>query len=184
MNPEQFAKNLAHKQTQLKAYVNAQFPRRAGEISLRFIDGNFRAQGWQGNGFHRWKKNARNGTILIKSGRLRRSTSFQTMPGVVRVANNAPYAAAHNSGFHGTVRVKSHTRRLMAKKSIETGRILKSGKKQIKTVHVLKSMTKVKVHIRRMNIPRRQFMPESMNDSPVLYNALRREIERKLKDLF
>lgn len=61
-------------------------------------------------------------TILIKSGRLRRGTSFSAIPGVTHVINNAPYAAANNRGFDDVVHVLSHTHRLMASKTIETGR--------------------------------------------------------------
>ncbi len=161
-----------------------EFPRRAGEISLRFIDGNFRSQGWQGASFQPWQKNKRNGTILVKTGLLRSATTFATSPGMVRVSNATPYAAAHNMGFHGTVSVRQHTRRLMTTKSVETGRLTKSGKMRLKTVHTLKNISFVKAHTRNMNLPKRQFMPGSMNDSPILYNAYRREVERKLKSIF
>ncbi len=184
MDTPEFKRQLAKKQVELKTYINTVFPSRAGNMSLRFINGNFKAQGWQGSSFQKWKKNARNGTILVKSGRLRRGTTFTTTPGIAHVVNNVPYAGVHNRGFNGTVQVKSHKRRIYEANKVATGRLTKTGKAQMKTVHSLKGSAQVKAHTRKMKIPKRQFMPENMTDSPVLANAIRREIERELKTIF
>lgn len=185
MTPQEFQRQLAQKQEQLKRYVNYQFPNRAGRIAVRFVNGNFRAQGWQGTTFQKWKENARKGTILIKTGRGRRGTSFSTQPAQTRVYNDVQYMGVHNRGFSGTVSVGTHRRNLMGKQKMGTGRFsIKSRKERMKTVAVVKSVTTVKGHTRKMNIPKRKFMPESMQDSPVLANALRREITRSLNQIF
>ncbi|MFT3750952.1 MAG: hypothetical protein QM768_21745 [Agriterribacter sp.] len=184
MNPQQFKAELTKKQQELKRYVNVEFPKRAGNISLRFINDNFRAQGWQGATLQPWKENARKGTILIRKGKLRRGTKYTTSPGVTRVYNDVPYAAAHNRGFNGTVTIKAHQRRNYVGIKQATGRLTKAGKLQMRTVHGVRSISQVKAHTRKMNIPKRQFMPENITDSPVLYNAVRGEIEGTLKNIF
>lgn len=184
MNPQQFKAELAKKQAELKRYVNVEFPKRAGNISLRFINGNFRAQGWQGNTFQPWKETARNGTILVRKGKLRRGTKLSTSIGVARLYNDVPYAGVHNRGFKGLVFVKPHKRQVFEANKVATGRLTKTGKAQMKTIHTVKSVGWVRGHHREMNIPKRQFMPEDMTQSPVLYNAVRREIERTLKTIF
>jgi phage gpG-like protein len=185
MNPQQFEIALKQKQEALRNYVNNVFPRRAGEISLRFISGNFRAQGWQGTVFQKWKENRRKGTILVKTGRGRRGTHFTTFPGGVRVFNNVGYMAVHNKGFNGTVQVPAHERRIIARKKVGTGLFsVKTQKERVKSVATVAGVSNVKAHSRKMNIPKRQFMPTSLHDSPVLANALTRELTRALKQIF
>lgn len=184
MTPQQFKAELAKKQEAFRKYVYNDFPKRAGDASLRFINGNFRAQGWQGRTFQRWKENARKGTILVLRGRLRRGTHYTISAGVARVYNSVPYAAVHNRGFNGTVSIKAHTRRNFEARRVATGRLTKTGKTQMKTIHTVKTMSQVAAHTRKMNIPKRQFMPNDINDSPVLYNAIRRDVERTLKIIF
>ncbi len=184
MNPAEFERNLKAKQVALKQYVNAVFPSRAGRMSVRFINGNFRAQGWQGKLFQYWKKNRRKGTILIKTGRGRRGTQFTTSPGQARIFNNVGYMAVHNRGFSGTVQIPAHQRRLLGKQKIESGKLTPKGKARMKTVSVVKGISNVKAHSRKMNIPKRKLMPTSMTDSPVLANAISRDIQRSLKQIF
>ncbi|MDL1913036.1 MAG: hypothetical protein FDW93_00700 [Bergeyella sp.] len=71
MKPEEFYLLLKKREKKVKKYAAYGFPERAGNTVLDFIDGNFSAQGWQGNAFKRWKKNKRGGTILVKTGNLR-----------------------------------------------------------------------------------------------------------------
>lgn len=184
MKPEEFAKELAKKQAVLKKYINTIFPKKAGNIALRFINGNFRAQGWQGSNFQPWKKTIRKGTILVKSGKGRRGTSFTTTPGEAHIKNDVNYMAAHNNGFNGIVNIKAHTRKNFEAKKVAAGGFTKTGKAKMKTIHTVKSISTVKAHTRKMNIPKRQFMPQNINDSPVLAKAVRREIERELKNIF
>lgn len=185
MTPEEFQKTLAKKQQELQRYINTRFPNRAGRMAVRFINGNFRAQGWQGTTFQPWKKNGRKGTILVKTGRGRRGTNFTTAPALVKVFNNVPYMAAHNSGYSGTVYVRAHVRRIMGKEKVGTGRFsIKTRKERMKTVSVVTGSSFVKGHTRKMDLPKRKFMPESMTDSPVLTKALERELAKGLNQIF
>jgi phage gpG-like protein len=130
------------------------FPQKAGDIALRFIDGNFKAQGYQGASFVKWKNvqrrmqgtkaykygkaSAKTRNILIGKGRLRRGFRKQVEgAGAVRIINDAAYAQVHNEG-------------------------LQAGRS-------------------KFTMPKRQFAPIEPNDSPVLVNAIRRMIERELK---
>ena len=184
MNANEFAAELEKKTKALEKYARVEFPRMAGRKVLRFIDGNFRAQGWQGRSFLPWQRNKTNTTILIRRGTLRRSINMQTSDGMVRIYTNCPYARVHNRGFNGTVTVKAFTRNKYTATRIGTGRYTKNGNERMKTVHQVSGSSQVKSHIRKMNTPRRQFMPESWDDSPVLVNALRRDVIKAIKQIF
>lgn len=110
MQPEEFTRALQIKAKEVEQYAQNRFPVIAGNITLRFIDGNFKAQGFQGSTFKKWKKNKKGSTILVQSGRLRSATYYTTQSGQATIKNNMPYAKIHNEGFEGTVSVKAHTR--------------------------------------------------------------------------
>lgn len=184
MTPEQFQANLQQRTAQLKNYFEAEFPRMAARKAIRFIDGNFRAQGWQGAAFQKWKANIRKGTVLIKTGRLRRSTKFETGPYSARIYNDAPYARHHNRGFKGTVTVAAHTRNRYTAVRVGTGRFTAKGNERTRTVHQVSGTSRVRTHTRRVNNPRRQFMPESINDSPVLYDSIKRDVVAAITRIF
>jgi hypothetical protein len=183
MDEKEFERFLSKKQEHIKRYTDLYFPVRAGEIALRFINGNFRAQGWQGQTFQRWQDNRRKGTILVKTGAGRRGTQFTTLPGQVRLFNTVGYMAVHNKGFKGTVWVPAHQRRLTGKKRVASGLFTKTGKARMKTVSFSRGSTMVKAHSRRMNLPKRQWAPESATDSPVLLKALIKEVDRSVTNI-
>jgi phage gpG-like protein len=184
MDTFQFSAAVRRKGVLLENYVYVHFPAVAGNITTRFINGNFRAQGWQGQTFQPWKKNKRAGTILVKRGQLRRGTYFVTQPGTAVLRNNVAYAKFHNQGFKGTVSVRAHQRRILQAQKVQTGRLTKKGRMQTRTIHKLASLGKVQAHTRKVDMPPRQFMPTSPTDSPVLMNAIRREVERGLRKIF
>ena len=73
MTPEEFVKKLQNKALEVERYAMLEFPNMAGNITLRFINGNFRAQGFQGTTFKKWKPSK--GTTLVKTGTLRSATA-------------------------------------------------------------------------------------------------------------
>lgn len=148
--------------------MNVEWPKRGGEISIRFINGNFRAQGWQGQNFQPWqplKKPRQGGSILRKTGHLAGSFFFTISPGQAHVKTLVPYAKAHNEGFKGTVNIPAHVRK-------------------IKTVKGIGKEVDVRAHTRNMNLPKRQMMPTNVYDSPVFFEAIKRETLRGLKNIF
>lgn len=184
LTPDQFDRNLQRQTRELQAYVSHRFPGMAGQKILRFINGNFRAQGWQGNSFEKWEPNQRKGTILVKKGHLRRSMRQEITPGAVKTWSTSPYAAIHNRGFKGTINVPEHNRGTFKRVKTGTGKFTKSGKERMRTVKQQTGMIKVKAHTRKVNIKRRQFMPEKWDDSPVLVNAIQRTVVNDLKAIF
>ncbi|PQJ09511.1 hypothetical protein CJD36_019935 [Flavipsychrobacter stenotrophus] len=184
MTPEQFKQETERRARQLENYVLHVFPVRAGKMALRFIDGNFHAQGWQGATFQPWAPNKTRTRILVKRAFLLRSFHYTPRQGEVRIFSNSPYAYVHNFGFHGKVTVKAYTRHKYAAKKIGTGRFNKNGTERQKTIHMITDSTEVRSHTRTMNIKQRQFMPKDQNDSPIFNNALKREITRELKNIF
>ena len=184
MSPEEFEKKLKQKASELKNYANNRYPSVAGNIALRFINGNFRAQGFQGQSFERWKKSRKKqGTTLVGKGHLRAANHYTTQPGQVTLKNNMPYAKVHNEGFNGTVTVKAHSRNQYSKAKKGTGKFTKTGKERKQTVTYKSGESMVKAHQRKMNIPKRQFMPTNQNDSPVLNNAIMREVARDINKI-
>lgn len=184
MNAQNLPSHLRRQAKELERYVMTEFPGMAGRKILRFIDGNFRAQGWQGASFQRWKPNRRGGTILVRRGILRRSFRQEVGAGSVRTYSTSPYAAIHNRGFRGTVSIKAHSRRKYEAQRIGTGRFTKTGRERKKTIHVQSGVIQVKAHTRKVNIPQRQMMPERYNDSPVLINSIKRDVIKTLKNIF
>lgn len=116
--------------------------------ALRFVDDNFRNQGWEGQA---WQEST--GTILVKSGDLRRDFSSEVSPGQVKITNRLPYAIIHNKGFDGEVSIPQHNRAIY----------VKSGRNTKRT-----GMITVKAHKRHMRVPKRQFAPYDGSPSPTL----------------
>lgn len=186
MTPAQFEQLLNNENKEWKWYVQKGFGLAAGDISIRFINGNFNAQGWQGKNFENWKplKKPRPGKILVKTGTLKRSTHAQAGAAQVRVYNDAPYARVHNEGFNGWQDVNGYQRKKLSAKSVNTGRLNIKGKQAVRTVHEVSNVVNVRPFRRQMNIPQRQFMPRFIDDSPVLVNAIKRDIMREAKRIF
>lgn len=180
MRPEDFPKEVQHKAQELKAYAENRFPTKAGNIALRFVNGNFRAQGFQGASFKKWKTTKRGGTILVKTGKLREGTYFTTQTGQATIKNQLPYAKAHNEGFNGNVTVKAHTRNKYSKTKVGTGKFTKTGKERQKTMTMKSGQSTVKSHTRKMNIAQRQFAPTAANPSPVMNKAIVREVAKDI----
>lgn len=183
MTPEEFPKVLITKAKEIESYANNRFPTVAGNIALRFINGNFRAGGFQGQSFERWKKsNKKSGTSLVDKGALRAANYYTTQPGQTTLKNNMPYAEVHNEGFEGTVKVKAHIRHKHRGDVLKQKYTNKKGKTATRTIKLTVGEN-VKSHSRKMKIPKRQFMPTHENDSPVLNNAVQREVARDIKQL-
>lgn len=181
MTPQEFEKVLQTKAREVQNYANNIFPTKAGDVSLRFINGNFRAGGFQGATFSKWKKSK--GTTLVKTGALRSANYYTTQQGQVTIKNNMPYAKVHNEGFKGTINIKAHSRNTYTKSKVGTGKFTKKGKERTQTLTSKSGERQVKAHSRKVNIPQRQFMPTNNNDSPILNNAIQREVAKDLNNL-
>ncbi len=180
MNPEELSKQIEKKASELKNYATTRFPSKAGNIALRFINGNFRAQGFQGNTFKRWKPKDGKGRTLIKTGKLRAATYFTSQNGQVTIKNPMPYAKIHNEGFKGRILVKAHTRNKYKRTKAGTGKFTKTGKERMQTVMHKSGEMKVRAFVRNVDIEQRQFIPTADSPSPVLNNAILREVSKDI----
>jgi phage gpG-like protein len=148
-------------------------PSKVGIIAKQFINQNFRLQAWQNSGIEPWarrksiEKGARR-SLLIKTGRLRRATTYSIGTGYVLMRNNTPYAPIHNDGgsISQSVMVKSHTRRAHSRRS-------RGGNQAV-------PQSSVASHQRnqRLTIPRRRFMGDSATFDQQLDKLILKELDK------
>jgi len=182
MNASQFGAMTKKHARLIANYINDEAPGMVIRKTLRFIDGNFRAQGWQGATFQPWKGIQRKGTILVKTGALRRSFNYSNLSkGTVRFYSNMPYSGVHNRGFKGTVTVKAHSRSIYEKHRVQA--TTRSGKVRAKTVTSKTGEIWVRTFTRKMNVVKRQYAPYEGNESPVMNDSISRELTRETKKL-
>ncbi|MCT4698468.1 phage virion morphogenesis protein [Tenacibaculum haliotis] len=118
----------------------------AGVIAVRFSKDRFRKKNWVDKSQKSWapRKRKTRGSILVQSGRLKRSIrKISEGKYYVLIGTDVPYAQIHNEGgvIKTTARVRAHSR------------TRKGRSKPIK----------IRAHTRKMNtkIPQRQFLGES-----------------------
>jgi phage gpG-like protein len=172
--------NITTQLTALESEINrlkAGFASKAGDIALRFIDGNFKAQGYQGTTFIRWAvrksadKKRKGRAILVDRGRLRRGfRKIRLGVGAVQIVNDVPYAQIHNEG--GTINMP-------ARQSVVHFKI-KGGRYKFSSTKKANAAQKVSKSAHNINMPKRQMAPIDANDSPVLSNAIKNYIIKEL----
>jgi len=158
-------------------------PGMLGNMAVNFFLDRFRYQNWLGSTTEAWRQRRTNSprnrgrSILVQSGRLRRSIRITRISGLtVTIGSDVPYAKAHNEGFRGTVSVKAHSRNKYGKERVKSGKFTKSGKERMKTIQTITATGQVKAHTRKVNILRRQFM----GNSPVLEQQMNRRLLAEL----
>jgi phage gpG-like protein len=138
-------------------------PAEVATIAVNFSKDRFRDQAWTDETKEPWKSRKRprrgktgkvssNQTLLVKTGRLKRSVrKISATEDKIIIGTDVPYAQIHNEGgtITGTATVKSHTVK-------EHTRMRKGRREKVKS-HT------VKAHSRKMNvkIPKRQFIGNS-----------------------
>jgi len=141
-----------------------------GVEALHFVDDNFVKQGFQGGTFQPWPKRAKkqkgaNRALLVQTGALRRSIKKTDSASSTTISTDIIYAKIHNEG--GDIR---HPYREV----ILSFRGAKGGKLKLAKTNTEAQQRKV-TQLRRSSIynhvikmPKRQFMPVTATDSPVL----------------
>lgn len=191
------AKDIFRIRKELQTY-RTQVYTKVGAVGLRYIDDNFRAQGYRASTLVPWKATVsgkgklingkRSMGILIKTGRLRRSfRSNSPGAGLVRWSTDVPYAKAHNLGFSGTVNVKAHVRKFKGGDKIGFFAKKQNNKSTLlDTQKVATGISFVKAHTMKMNIPRRQFMPTADRPSEIftkkIWGKINSDVNRILKN--
>ena len=143
-----------------------------GIIAVNFSKERYVQKNWLSNRRENWKARKRpdRGSVLVKSGRLKRSIRKISQGNYyVYIGTDVPYAQIHNEGgdINKTVNVRAHTRKRSKRAVSErTGKTLKN--------RISNGTSQVRSHQRKMNvkIPKRQFLGESA--------ILNRRIERFL----
>lgn len=170
-------------QSEVKETV-LRLPLIVGNEAVNWVKDSFTQQGWRGAAFESWKavksEKRKGAAILIKSGRLRRSIRILKFNfDSVSVGSDVVYAEAHNRGFNGIVSVKKHDRNRFGKAAASS---LKTKRK--KSITYLAGTSSVGAHQKTMNLPRRQFAPENLNDSPVFNKAMEERVFSELSKFF
>jgi phage gpG-like protein len=171
--------------TELQAKFNRimqTIPAQLGTVMVNFSKQRFREQNWIDATASPWasrKAGARRNrgrALLIDSGRLRRSIRIITANRTqVTIGTDVPYAEAHNEGSNEVVSVRAFRRAKMQKQKLYS---IKTHKAHLGKVNV--GSSDVKAHTRKMNMPQRRFIGESVQ----LNNQIRRHIETELNKLF
>lgn len=101
-----------------------------------------------------WKssKRGKRGSLLLVTGKLRRSLKAHVTSEGVTFTSAMPYAAMHNEGYEGEVTVPQHTRK--ASKAIRLVR----GKQGLKRQRVAVRAHKVRSFRRFVRVPERRFV--------------------------
>ncbi|KQT17412.1 hypothetical protein ASG31_08350 [Chryseobacterium sp. Leaf404] len=184
MTPQESESVIRGKAYRVKNYIEQQLPKKKANMMIRYVNGNFRAQGFQGTYFKKWKPTKKKkGRILIESGRLRAATRVIIGVGEVTLRNDMPYAQVHNEGFKGKMSVKAHQRNRYSKGKVGTGKFTKTGKERQKTVKFKSGEGSVRAHTRKVNIPRRQFIPTAKRPSKTLENSLLKMINKDIQEI-
>lgn len=189
MDTRQFERLITQKAKEIEQYATTKFPTEAGNTALRFVDGNFRAQGWQGNSFQKWKPNKRSGRILIQKGHLRNATYYVTGIGQVTIKNTQPQAKIQNEGGKNKIPITDKMRKYAWAMYYKEGGGKKKGKGQRATLQNKKAndwkgLALTKKTYLNITIDQRQFAPTPNSQSPVLNKAVERGVVRAFKQIF
>lgn len=160
-------------------------PNEVAVLAVRFSKERFRDQAWYDENKEAWKarKQRRQGgkrksqTILVNTGRLKRSIrKIKADQNEVKIGTDVPYAEIHNNGgkITASANVKSYTKKAHTRKAHTRSR--KGNVESVAAQNV--SSHRIKAHRRKMNttIPQRQFIGNSAK--------LARDIEKLIVDRF
>lgn len=177
--------NLPQLQQRIQQTVLA-LPAKLGNAAVNWTVDSFQYQAWRGAIPEAWKprspKAKRNisRAILISTGNLRRSIRIMSISGgAVTIGSSLPYAELHNNGFSGTVAVRAFNRNRYAK-----AKVFDVNTRRGKTITTVSNTHSVAAHTRSLNMPRRQFMPQSESDSPMFKEEMIHVIKQELSQFF
>jgi phage gpG-like protein len=149
-----------------------------GVEALKFIDDNFRMQGFQGTTLEPWpqrkgKDKGKARKILVLTGTLRRSFVQHNSADHTTISTDVPYAQVHNEG--GVITRGTRTAILSHRE--------KNGRRVFAKAKQATSQVKATTYAHSFKMPKRQFI----GNSPVLTNhaitALTNIITRNLNQI-
>jgi len=146
-------------------------PPKMGAVALKFIDDNFKRQGFANGGISKWparKDNTDAGRAILVgkgSGHLRRDPRIvRTTPDYVIVGTGLPYARVHNLG--GT----THPRVTAKMRGWAWARYMETKSEKYKAIALTK---KARLDVK---IPKRQFMGVSQTLAKMVKEVIKREL--------
>jgi len=102
MSPDEFAKFIEQKASEIQELQDRTLPIKGGAIAKGHFQDNFIQGGFVNGGLQRWQpKKKPDGYRELLSSRNNLFSSIQSVPGIgeVRIINTLPYAAVHNEGL-------------------------------------------------------------------------------------
>lgn len=188
MNPTQLARRLEKIRRDMLIYKE-QWPRTTGKIALDWVHENFDKESYRHNVMIPWKKlkKSKDGKKLIRSGKLKASIKMRAFKAHFKIYTFNKYARVHNDGFKGTVQVRAHQRRKKLSGTIGDG-ISYGANSSIRSRKRLKDKavyqtSEVQAHKRKMNVPRRQFMPSAARGSNMLVTEIKKKTEKDIQKI-
>jgi len=181
MNANQFGKLTGARLATLNRYFLTDAVTMTVRETLRFVDDNFRMQGWQGATFKPWKANKQGTQILVRKGDLRRGFNYLNRGnGEVYFYNNIIYADIHNRGGIISRAARSETfvrnRHTTGPKSKYFGGMGAFDKGTVPG----QGLT-FKAHT--ITMVQRQFTPLPGQESPVLNGAIMKYLEKDISNI-
>lgn len=104
------------------------------------------------------RRYGKRGSLLVVSGRLRRSLRAQVVGSAVRFSSSMPYASSHNEGYDDAVKVDAYIRRAHTARRRIGNRVRRVKVKE----------HNVQVHTRYLKLPERRFV----GDAPEVRKAV------------
>jgi phage gpG-like protein len=175
MDSSQFGKLSGAKLATLERYFQEEGPKMVVRETLRFIDDNFRMQGWQGATFQPWEPNKKGTRILVRKGDLRRGFNYLNRGnGEVEFYNNIIYAGIHNQGGIIVKRARSETFVRNRHTSGKRQGLFKRGTTPGEGFTYKPGL---------IVMPQRQFAPIEGQESPVLNNDIMKFLEQDIRNI-
>jgi phage gpG-like protein len=158
-------------------------PRVLAEEAVNFTKDNFKKQGFQAEALQVWKPRKpgsprnKGRALLIDTGRLLRSIKVISVSGFTAKfgSTGVPYAKAHNDGVNAIVNIPSFKRAKLKNTANTT-----EGKRKFRK-QTLQSVSTVRSHSRKMNLPQRKFLGTSIFLQRQLVRHARLIIARAIK---
>ena len=121
-----------------------------------------------------WKSSRRKsqrGSLLLVTGKLRRSLKSQVTSSGVAFSSAMPYASMHNEGFDGQITVPQHMR-----KETTSLRLIK-GKRGLKRQRVKVRAHRVRSFKRRLHVPERRFVGNHPKVEQLIHHIIDKQVE-------
>lgn len=115
------------------------------------------------------RRHGKRGSLLVVSGRLRRSIRTHVSASGIRFSSSMPYASAHNEGYDGAAKVPAYIRRAHSARRKAGGR----------TKRVAVKAHPVHAHTKHLKLPERRFI----GDAPEVRRAIEQCIHQEMADL-